>query len=60
MRRRSAWCQLCCGRGLKSIRSLFFSRRNLDGLLPTVEMPLPTGVVTNAMNREAIQQVRPD
>lgn len=54
---RRAWCQLCCGRGFKSLRSLFLSQRALKPLLPTVAEPLPTGIVTRAMNREAIQQV---
>ena len=54
---RRAGCQLCCGRGLKSLRSLFLSQNALKPLLPTVAEPLPTGLVTRAMNREAIQQV---
>ena len=52
-----AWCQLCCGRGLESIRTLFFSRHFLQKALPTLADPLPTGAVTQSMNREAIQQV---
>ena len=54
---RRAWCQLCCGRGMQSIRTLFFSRHFLTKALPTMTDPLPTGAVTQSMNREAIQQV---
>jgi hypothetical protein len=44
---------------MESIRTLFFSRHFLQKALPTLADPLPTGAVTQSMNREAIQQVWP-
>ena len=43
---------------MESIRTLFFSRHFLTKALPTMTDPLPTGAVSQSMNREAIQQVR--
>lgn len=51
--------QLCCGRWFGLMRTLLFSRSTwrLRNLLPSAQAPIPGPGVSNALNREAIQQV---
>ncbi len=52
--------QLCCGRWFGLMRTLLFSRSTwrLRNLVPTAQAPVPGPGVSQALNREAIQQVR--
>ena len=52
--------QLCCGRWFGLMRTVLFGRAALRmrRLVPTARAPIPTPGVSNALNMEAIQQVR--